>query len=113
MMLMGTFIAAGFPPNVKQEMGYYRFPIIDPKVPTAEDGPVESLHIPTKAKNKADAHTFLAFVETPEMGAKLAEGPARCRPTASRPSRPIRSRVSASGSSPIRRAASRSSTTAT
>ncbi|WP_175965237.1 ABC transporter substrate-binding protein [Burkholderia sp. BCC0322] len=74
MMLMGTFIAAGFPPNVKQEMGYYRFPIIDPKVPTAEDGPVESLHIPTKAKNKADAHTFLAFVETPEMGAKLAEG---------------------------------------
>ena len=56
MMLMGTFIAAGFPPNVKQEMGYYRFPIIDPKVPTAEDGPVESLHIPTKAKNKADAH---------------------------------------------------------
>ncbi|MDN7682672.1 ABC transporter substrate-binding protein [Burkholderia cenocepacia] len=74
MMLMGTFIAAGFPPNVKPEMGYYRFPIIDPKVPTAEDGPVESLHIPTKAKNKADAHTFLAFVETPEMGAKLAEG---------------------------------------
>ncbi|AKM02786.1 MULTISPECIES: ABC transporter substrate-binding protein [Burkholderia cepacia complex] len=74
MMLMGTFIAAGFPPNVKQEMGYYRFPIIDPKVPTAEDGPVESLHIPAKAKNKADAHTFLAFVETPEMGAKLAEG---------------------------------------
>ncbi|RQU06996.1 extracellular solute-binding protein [Burkholderia cenocepacia] len=74
MMLMGTFIAAGFPPNVKQEMGYYRFPVIDPKVPTAEDGPVESLHIPTKAKNKADAHTFLAFVETPEIGAKLAEG---------------------------------------
>lgn len=74
MMLMGTFIAAGFPPNVKPDMGYYRFPIIDPKVPTAEDGPVESLHIPTKAKNKADAHTFLAFVETPEMGAKLAEG---------------------------------------
>lgn len=74
MMLMGTFIAAGFPPNAKQEMGYYRFPVIDPKVPTAEDGPVESLHIPTKAKNKADAHTFLAFVETPEIGAKLAEG---------------------------------------
>ncbi|MET3212566.1 UNVERIFIED_ORG: multiple sugar transport system substrate-binding protein [Burkholderia territorii] len=74
MMLMGTFIAAGFPPNVKQEMGYYRFPVIDPKVPTAEDGPVESLHIPAKAKNKADAHTFLAFVETPEIGAKLAEG---------------------------------------
>jgi multiple sugar transport system substrate-binding protein len=74
MMLMGTFIAAGFPQNVKPEIGYFRFPIMDSKVPTAEDGPVESLHIPVKAKNKADAHTFLAFVETPAIGAKLAEG---------------------------------------
>jgi multiple sugar transport system substrate-binding protein len=74
MMLMGTFITGGFPPNVKPNMSYFQFPIIDSNVPTAEDGPVESLHIPAKAKNKADAHTFLAFVETPEMGAKLAEG---------------------------------------
>lgn len=74
MMLMGTFISEGFPANVKPEMGYFQFPIIDPKVPTAEDGPVESLHIPSKAKNKADAHTFLAFVETPEIGGQLATG---------------------------------------
>jgi multiple sugar transport system substrate-binding protein len=74
MMLMGTFIAAGFPDNVKPQMGYFQFPIIDSKVPTAEDGPVESLHIPSKAKNKSDAHTFLAFVETPEIGAQLAKG---------------------------------------
>ncbi|SAL61414.1 ABC transporter substrate-binding protein [Caballeronia humi] len=74
MMLMGTFIAAGFPQNVKPEMGYFQFPIIDDKVPTAEDGPVESMHIPAKAKNKADAHTFLAYMETPEIGAQLAKG---------------------------------------
>ncbi|SIO52661.1 ABC transporter substrate-binding protein [Paraburkholderia phenazinium] len=74
MMLMGTFITGGFPANVKPEMGYFQFPIIDSKVPTAEDGPVESLHIPSKAKNKADAHAFLAFVETPEIGAQLATG---------------------------------------
>jgi multiple sugar transport system substrate-binding protein len=67
MMLMGTFITGGFPANVKPEMGYFQFPIIDSKVPTAEDGPVESLHI-------ADAHAFLAFVETPEIGAQLATG---------------------------------------
>jgi len=73
-MLMGTFITGGFPASVKPEMGYFQFPIIDPKVPTAEDGPVESLHIPSKAKNKADAHAFLAFVQTPENGAKLATG---------------------------------------
>jgi multiple sugar transport system substrate-binding protein len=74
MMLMGTFITGGFPASVKPEMGYFQFPIIDSKVPTAEDGPVESLHIPSKAKNKADAHAFLAFAETPEIGAQLATG---------------------------------------
>ena len=74
MMLMGTFITGGFPAAVKPEMGYFQFPIIDSKVPTAEDGPVESLHIPSKAKNKADAHAFLAFVETPDIGAQLATG---------------------------------------
>ncbi|WP_405045044.1 ABC transporter substrate-binding protein [Paraburkholderia sp.] len=74
MMLMGTFITGGFSPAVKQQMGYFQFPIIDSNVPTAEDGPVESLHIPAKAKNKADAHAFLAFAETPEVGAQLAKG---------------------------------------
>jgi multiple sugar transport system substrate-binding protein len=74
MMLMGTFITSGFPANVKPNMGYFQFPIIDANVPTAEDGPVESLHIPARAKNKADAHAFLAFVETPDIGAQLAKG---------------------------------------
>ena len=74
MMLMGTFITAGFPADIKPKMGYFQFPIIDDKVPTAEDGPVEALNIPSKAKNKADAHTFLAFVETPEISAQVAKG---------------------------------------
>ena len=74
MMLMGTFISSGFPADIKPQMGYFQFPIIDAKVPTAEDGPVESLHIPTRASNKADAHTFLAFVETPAISAQLAQG---------------------------------------
>jgi multiple sugar transport system substrate-binding protein len=74
MMLMGTFITGGFPENIKPQMGFFQFPIIDSNVPTAEDGPVESLHIPSKAKNKADAHTFLAFAETPDISAQLAKG---------------------------------------
>ncbi|AJK46453.1 ABC transporter substrate-binding protein [Burkholderia plantarii] len=74
MMLMGTFITGGFTPAVRQDMGFFRFPVIDANVPTAEDGPVESLHIPARAKNKADARAFLAFVETPAIGAQLARG---------------------------------------
>jgi len=74
MMLMGTFIAKGFPPAQAAQIGYFQFPIIDPNVPTAEEGPIESLHIPTKAKNKVDARRFLAFAGTPRVSAKLAEG---------------------------------------
>lgn len=74
MMLMGTFIAKGFPPAQAAQIGYFQFPIIDPAVPTAEEGPIESLHIPTKARNKVDARRFLAFAGTPQISAKLAEG---------------------------------------
>jgi multiple sugar transport system substrate-binding protein len=74
MMLMGTFIAKGFPPAQAAQIGYFQFPVIDPAVPTAEEGPIESLHIPTKAKNKVDARRFLAFAGTPQISAKLAEG---------------------------------------
>lgn len=74
MMLMGTFIAKGFPAKMAPNMGYFQFPIIDAKVPTAEEGPTESIHIPSKARNKADARRFLAFVGTPAISAKLADG---------------------------------------
>jgi multiple sugar transport system substrate-binding protein len=43
-------------------------------MPTAEEGPTESIHIPAKARNKAEAHRFIAFVGTPAISAKLAEG---------------------------------------
>ena len=74
MMLMGTFIAKGFPPKQAAVMGYFQFPSIDPAIAGAEEGPIESLHIPSRAKNKVDARRFLAFVGTPAISAKLAEG---------------------------------------
>lgn len=74
MMLMGTFIAKGFPAKLAPEMGYFQFPIIDANVPTAEEGPTESIHIPAKARNKTDARRFIAFVGTPAISAKLADG---------------------------------------
>ena len=74
MMLMGTFIATGFPPKLAANMGYFQFPVIDSHIATAEDGPAESIHIPSKARNKTDAHRFLAFVGTPAVSAQLAEG---------------------------------------
>ncbi|KKB63412.1 sugar ABC transporter substrate-binding protein [Robbsia andropogonis] len=74
MMLMGTFFSASIPASIKPEIGFFRFPVIDASVPMAEDGPVNVLLIPTKARNKADARKLLAFMETPEINAELAKG---------------------------------------
>ncbi len=74
MMLMGTFFSAGLPAATRNEMGYFRFPIIDASVPVAEDGPVNVLITPAKAKNKADARRLLAFMGTPQINGELAKG---------------------------------------
>jgi multiple sugar transport system substrate-binding protein len=74
MFLMGTFMAPSFPADVKDKMGYMAFPTLDPAVKRAEDGPTDTFHIPSKAKNKADALKFLAFAAKPENQAKLAKG---------------------------------------
>ncbi|CAB3808578.1 ABC transporter substrate-binding protein [Paraburkholderia fynbosensis] len=74
MMLMGTFFSAGLPPSIKPQIGFFRFPVIDANVPMAEDGPVNVLLIPAKAKNKADARKLLAFMEQPQINAELAKG---------------------------------------
>src|SRR5260370_7600331 len=74
MMLMGTFFSASIPASIKPQTGFFRFPAIDANVPTAEDGPVNVLLIPAKAKNKADARKLLAFMEQPQINADLAKG---------------------------------------
>ena len=73
MMLMGTFISGGLPDATRAQTGYFRFPVIDPKVALAEDGSTDSLNIPARAKNKVDARRFLVFVSTPEVNARLAQ----------------------------------------
>lgn len=73
MTLMGTFLSAGIPEEIKKNTGYFQFPILDKNVPVAEDGSAECLNIPAKAKNKVDARKFLAFVGTPEISARLAK----------------------------------------
>jgi multiple sugar transport system substrate-binding protein len=74
MLLMGTFFSAGLPAATRSQMGYFRFPIIDASVPVAEDGPVNVLIMPAKAKNKADARRLLAFMGQPQINGELAKG---------------------------------------
>lgn len=62
MMLIGNYIVAQFPQQIRPRMDFARFPQIRPDVPSYEEAPVNSLHIPARARNKADARKFLAFV---------------------------------------------------
>ena len=62
MYLIGNFIVPNFPKELDGKMGFFQFPIIDPAIPIAEDAPMETVHIPAKAKNKVDARKFLEFM---------------------------------------------------
>lgn len=73
MVLMGTFLSAGIPEQIKSNTGFFQFPIINDSIVTAEDGSAECLMIPARSKNKVDARKFLKFVGTPEISARLAQ----------------------------------------
>ncbi|MEZ8722247.1 ABC transporter substrate-binding protein [Vibrio pomeroyi] len=66
MYLMGNFITPNFPEELDGKMDFFQFPVIDPSIPMSEDAPMDTLHIPSKAKNKEDARKFLEFVARAE-----------------------------------------------
>ena len=74
MYLIGNFIipdleAAG----VKDNTEFIQFPIIDDNIGLFEDAPTNTIHIPSKAKNKEDAKKFLMFVGRPDNTKFIAE----------------------------------------
>ena len=71
MMLIGHYIVANFPANVRPHMDFARFPEVRAGVGRFEEAPVNSLHIPARARNKEDARKFLAFALRAEEQAAL------------------------------------------
>jgi len=73
MYLMGNF-AVDVMKNAglkEDQIGFIKFPTIDPKIPDAEDAPTDTIHIPANAKNKEDAKKFLAFLAKPETQTEM------------------------------------------
>lgn len=62
MMLMGGFVVPQFPDQLIDDISLFRFPVIDPKVPVAEEAPTDLLFIPSRARNVPEAEIFLKFV---------------------------------------------------
>lgn len=67
MYLIGNFIVPNFPEELRDSMGFFQFPVINPDVKMYEDAPTDILAIPARAKNKEDAKAFLSFVAQPEI----------------------------------------------
>ncbi|PIB26018.1 sugar ABC transporter substrate-binding protein [Amylibacter kogurei] len=61
------------------QLDFYQFPMIVEGVPMAEEAPTDTLHIPSNAKNKANAKAFLQYVASAdvqtEINAKLGQLP--------------------------------------
>jgi multiple sugar transport system substrate-binding protein len=62
MMLIGNYIVANFPPELRERMDFAAFPAIRYPAGRFEEAPTNSVHIPAAARNKDDARRFLAYV---------------------------------------------------
>jgi len=61
-MLIGNYIVANFPPEVRERMDFAPFPAMQYARGRFEEAPTNSVHIPADARNKDDAKRFLAYV---------------------------------------------------
>ena len=62
MMLIGNYIVPHFPPEIRDKMEFAPFPAIDSRIGRFEDAPMNTIHIPARARNKDDARRFLGYV---------------------------------------------------
>lgn len=69
MYLMGNFLGTEVPADLKDKIGFFGFPSIDPDVPSAQVAPTDVFFIPAKAKNKTDAKKFIAFMARADVQA--------------------------------------------
>ena len=65
MVLMDTLTINGSPPEFRDELNFFRFPIIDPNIPLAESIDVIGYVIPVNASHSPQAQTFLTYLGSP------------------------------------------------
>ncbi|MBV9391312.1 MAG: extracellular solute-binding protein [Verrucomicrobia bacterium] len=74
MILIGNFFTQTISDDMKDKFGFFPFPVIKEGLADGEDAPVDTVHIPAKAKNKAGARKFLEFIAKPETQEMIAAG---------------------------------------
>jgi multiple sugar transport system substrate-binding protein len=66
MMLIGTFFADAAPKDALDDIDFFRFPIIDPMVPAAEEGPTDGYFASAHTRHAAQVKNLLSYVATAE-----------------------------------------------
>jgi multiple sugar transport system substrate-binding protein len=61
----GNWWALGAPKDVGDDIDFFQFPIIDPKVPVAEEAPADGFFASAKGSNPALTKAFMRFIATP------------------------------------------------
>lgn len=73
MYLMGDFIRDSLPDEIEEDLGFFRFPIIDPSVPIGEDAPTDGFFIAANSQNAEAAKSFMAYLGSVEYQTYFAE----------------------------------------
>ncbi|GGX76748.1 ABC transporter substrate-binding protein [Streptomyces fructofermentans] len=86
MMLIGTFFADAAPKDALDDIDFFRFPVIDPKVPLAEEAPTDGYFASARTGRRdqvVDLLRYLATAEAQEIYIKGSSGTALpCNPDA-------------------------------
>ncbi|MGQ4513380.1 extracellular solute-binding protein [Streptomyces sp. DW26H14] len=74
MMLIGTFFADAAPKDALDDIDFFRFPVIDPKVPNAEEGPTDGYFASARTHHADDVKELLRYMATVEAQETYLKG---------------------------------------
>jgi multiple sugar transport system substrate-binding protein len=73
MTLVGSFFTAGLPDSLRDDIGYFNFPTINPETPRYELAPLDLLMIPSYSQKVKLAEKFLLFMTREDIQSELNE----------------------------------------
>ncbi|EGX57712.1 family 1 extracellular solute-binding protein [Streptomyces zinciresistens K42] len=74
MMLIGTFFADAAPKDVLDDIDFFRFPVIDPKVPLAEEAPTDGYFASARTGRRDGVLDLLRYLATAEAQETYIKG---------------------------------------
>lgn len=74
MTLIGNFVEKEFSSMFVNDIGFFKFPVIDQKIASYEVAPTDIFILSKRSKNKEIAKLFLAFIAQPHIQQSLNEG---------------------------------------